>query len=359
MTKQSRDQKQDEISLRELIVSIKGWIVYLKTKLLIIVLSGIIGGLCGFYYAYVQKAMYTASLNFALEDEKGGGMSGALGLASQFGFDLGSSAGGAFSGGNLIELIQSRTLVEKTLLDSVLIKGKPTSLAEYYLEFNGIRNGWEKHPEMAKVIFFPAIDRSKFSLQQDSILGKIYEALIDKNLSVTQKDKKIGIIYIDVKTENELFSKLFTENLAKEVSDYYIETKSKKSKFNVAILERQSDSIRNELNGAISNVASANDNTYNLNPALNVKKVPSLRRQVDVQANTVILTELVKNLELAKVSLRKETPLIQIIDKPILPLPKQKIGKMKTMVIGGFFLELITIVCLLIIRWWKKEELKF
>jgi hypothetical protein len=38
-----------------------------------------------------------------------------------------------------------------------------------------------------------------------------------------------------------------------------------------------------------------------LNPALNVRRAPSARKQVDVQANTAILTELVKQSELAKV----------------------------------------------------------
>jgi hypothetical protein len=57
---------------------------------------------------------------------------------------------------------------------------------------------------------------------------------------------------------------------------------------------------------------------------------------VDVQANT--LTELV-NSGLAKVTLRKETPLIQIIDRPILPLAKERFGKAKGIVLGlaGFF----------------------
>jgi uncharacterized protein involved in exopolysaccharide biosynthesis len=55
-----------------------------------------------------------------------------------------------------------------------------------------------------------------------------------------------------------------------------------------------------------------------------------------VQANTAILTELVKQSELAKVTLRKETPLIQIIDRPILPLAKQRFGKAKGIVLGGF-----------------------
>jgi uncharacterized protein involved in exopolysaccharide biosynthesis len=108
------------------------------------------------------------------------------------------------------------------------------------------------------------------------------------------------------------------------------------------ILERQTDSIRRELNGAITGVAVANDNTFMLNPALNVRRAPSARRQVDVQANTAILTELVKQSELAKVTLRKETPLIQVIDKPILPLRKENFGKGKGIVMGGFLFGFVT-----------------
>jgi uncharacterized protein involved in exopolysaccharide biosynthesis len=71
-------------------------------------------------YAFMQKPTYTASLSFALEDEKsgGGGLSGALGLASSLGIDLGGSAGGAFTGANLLELMKSRNIVEKALLES-------------------------------------------------------------------------------------------------------------------------------------------------------------------------------------------------------------------------------------------------
>ena len=129
-----------------------------------------------------------------------------------------------------------------------------------------------------------------------------------------------------------------------------METKSKKAKMNMAILQRQTDSIRGELNSAITGVAVANDNTFNLNPALNVRRAPSARRQVDVQANTAILTELVKQTELAKVTLRKETPLIQIIDRPILPLAKESFGKVKGLVLGGFLMSFIIIFTLIFRR---------
>jgi uncharacterized protein involved in exopolysaccharide biosynthesis len=120
------------------------------------------------------------------------------------------------------------------------------------------------------------------------------------------------------------------------------------------ILVRQTDSIRAELNGAITGVAVANDNTFGLNPALNVKRVPSARRQVDVQANTAILTELVKQTELAKVTLRKETPLIQIIDRPILPLPKERFGKAKGILLGGILAGFLTVLGLILRRIFKE-----
>jgi uncharacterized protein involved in exopolysaccharide biosynthesis len=339
---------EDEISLKELILKIKDWYRFLLSKWIVLVAAGIIGGAIGMGYAFMQKPTYTATLSFALEDEKqgGGGLSGALGLASSLGIDLGTSAGGAFSGANLIELMKSRKIVEKALLNPIRINGKTQSLAQYFINFNELNKNWSEKPTLKNIVFEVDADRSKYTLQQDSILGNLYTS-ISSVLTVAQKDKKISIINIEVKSTNELFSKAFTESIAKEVSGYYIEIKSKKARQNMEILQRQTDSIRAELNGAITGVASAADNTFGLNPAMMVRKTPGTRRQVDVQANTAILTQLVTNLEMAKVSLRKETPLIQVIDKPILPLKKEKVGKLRSLILGGFLAGVLTALALI------------
>ena len=54
-----------------------------------------------------------------------------------------------------------------------------------------------------------------------------------------------------------------------------------------------------------------------------------------MRANTTILGELVKNLEISKLSLLRETPLIQVIDCPVLPLPVERLSKLKALVLGG------------------------
>lgn len=343
--------KNDEISLKELLEKIKEWFDYLISKWKIIFLAGILGALIGLTYSLKKKPIYTATLSFALEDEKGGGgLGGALGLASSFGLDLGGSGGGIFTGSNLTELFKSRSMVEKTLLSPVNLNGKKISLAEMYIENNNWRESWNEDSKLSKIKFLPNADRKHFNRIQDSIMGVMYGNLSRTGLSVGQKDKKISIINIDVLSTNELFAKYFCEALAKEVGQFYVETKSKKARMNMAILERQVDSVRRELNGAITGVAVANDNTFNLNPALNVRRAPSARRQVDVQANTAILTELVKQSELAKVTLRKETPLIQVIDHPILPLPNEKFGKAKGILIGGILTGFLAVLFLLVKR---------
>jgi hypothetical protein len=355
---QMRDEQQqidnDEISLKELIQKIQEWIAYLKTQWILIFALSAIGAIIGFVYASFQKPTYQATITFVLEEDNGGsGLGGAMGLASSFGFDLGGG-GGLFAGSNIIELMKSRLVVEKTLLNPVQVAGRELSLADYYIQINKLKDAWSKKPVLASISFPANGDRTKFNLLQDSILQTISAGLTKNNLTIAQEDKMVSIISLKVKTENELFSKLFCEELIKETSNFYIETKSKKSRLNVDILQHQADSIRAELNGAITGVAAASDNVYNLNPAFNVKRTPSTRRQVDVQANTAILTQLVAQLELSKVSLRKETPLVQLIDRPILPLPKEKLGRLKSLVLGGFLAGFLSVLYLVFGQLYRK-----
>ena len=345
----------DEISLKELVLKIKEWYRFLLTKWKLIVLAGIIGGLIGFTYAYFQKPTYKAVLTFALEEDKGGGASGLGGLASQFGFDIAGSGGGAFAGSNLIELMKSRLLVEKTLLNPIEVNGKTISIAEYYIQINKMREAWDENPAFKNIQFLPNADRASFTLQQDSILKGIFSSVTGpKNLTIGQKDKKVSITSIEVVSSNENFSKIFCENLAKETSEYYVEIKSKKARLNVEILQHQVDSVRGQFNTSINEVAFASDGIFNLNPALKSKGTQPAKRQVDLQINTTMLTSLVSNLEMSKMALRKETPLIQVIDKPIFPLEKEKVGKLKSLVLGGFLAGFLTVLYLVFSSLYKK-----
>jgi uncharacterized protein involved in exopolysaccharide biosynthesis len=55
---------------------------------------------------------------------------------------------------------------------------------------------------------------------------------------------------------------------------------------------------------------------------------------IDVQANSAIYQELLKQLELAKVTHRNNMPLIQIIDSPSYPLENSRWKLLKTIIYG-------------------------
>jgi uncharacterized protein involved in exopolysaccharide biosynthesis len=348
MTEHQQAQPDEEISLKELIAKFSELYHYALSQWKTIALAGTIGALLGLGYSLIKKPVYKAEFSFVLEDEKLGGLGGALGLASQFGLDIGGAGGGgAFAGDNLIELMKSRTMVQQALLSPVIINGKQESLLNYYINFNHLRDDWADEPQLSRITYPIHANPAKFNRQQDSILTDLHKDLIKNFLSVSKFDKKLSVINVEVKSTNELFAKSFAEALVAQVSRFYVDTKTQKSAKNVAILQHQADSVRQRLNAAIGGVAVANDANPNLNPTMQVLRVPSQQRQVDVQANTAILTELVKNLELAKLALRRETPLIQVIDKPIFPLTIDRFGKLKGLVLGGFLAGFLMLMYLL------------
>lgn len=359
MTAESQQQvanDTDEISLKELILKILEWWRYLLSKWLIILIVGLLGGTLGFYYAYTKKPIYTASTTFVLEDEKsGGGLSNFAGLASMAGVDLGNSGGGIFQGDNILGLYKSRSMIERTLLTVVEINGKKQSLVERYIDFNKLRKEWSEKPALSMLHFNPdSLKNKEKSLKtnrlRDSILGVIATDINKNYLSVAKPDKKLSTIKVDVKAKDEFFAKTFNDELVKNVNEFYIQTKTKKSLQNVIILQHKTDSVRAVMNGAIYTAAAVSDATPNLNPTRQVQRVvPAQRAQFSAEANKAIFSEMSKNLEVSKMSLLKETPLIQVIDQPIYPLEKIKVGKIKGIILGGI-LSGILICFILIIR---------
>jgi uncharacterized protein involved in exopolysaccharide biosynthesis len=341
----------DEISLKELIQKAGEWFAFFKSKWKIIVLAGIIGGLLGLGYSFTKKTIYTAKLSFALEEKGNMSGSGLASVAAQFGLGgIGGSEGGVFSGGNMIELLKSRFLIEKTLLSTVNINGKSDLLLNRYIRFNKLDKSWAKKKNLANLKFTSA-DRSTFTLQQDSVLGIISMGLMKNNIAVAQQDKKLSIINITVASTDEVFAKVFSEKLIETVTDFYIETKTKKSRGNVMLLQNRADSVQRELNSALYGRAQFGD--QNMGLIRQQAAVPKLKQEMRVQMLGALYGELVKNLEFAKLTLMREEPLVQIIDQPILPLSKERLGKLKAMIIGGFLLGFLSLLGLGGKKIWK------
>lgn len=347
-TTYTKDQVEDEISLKELILKTREWGAYLWTKWLIILTAGLIGGILGLTYAFFKKPTYIAQTTFVLEEgENGGGLGQYAGLASMIGIDLGSGGGGIFKGDNILELYKSRRMIQETLLSKDTFDGKQQSLIERYIEVNGLREDWDNKPVLKNLRFDNSV---KFTRTQDSIVGKFVEGINKGVLEVSKPDKKLNIISVKVASKDELFAKAFADNIVEKVNAFYVNTKTKKSAENLSILQSQADSVRAVLNASIGRVAAAVDANPNSNPAFQTLRVASQRKQVDVQASGAVYQEIVKNLELAKINFRNEKPLIQVIDQPVLPLKNDKLGKSKGLILGGILFGFLIVAFLTVKR---------
>lgn len=336
----------EQVSLKEVVLKLREYYGYLLSKWLIIVLLGLLGGVLGIAYAWFKKPIYVAATTFVLEEgEKGGGLGQYAGLASMVGIDLGGGGGGIFQGDNILALYKSRSMIQRTLLTEVEYDNKKQLLIDRYIDFNKLRESWKSKPNLKNIQF----TSSNVTRVQDSILGSIVKDIDKGILDVAKPDKKLNIIKVEVQSGDEFFAKNFNEQIVKNVNDFYVRTKTKKSIDNVAILQQKTDSVRAVMNGAIYTGAVTADATPNLNPARQAQRVvPMQRSQFNAETNKEILGELVKNLELSKISLRKETPLIQVIDQPIYPLEVSKAGKSKSAIVGGLLFGFLTVIILLI-----------
>jgi hypothetical protein len=326
------DKQHQEVKLKDLILAIIDWKDYYLSKWKSFVIAGLICALLGLLYAFLQPRIYSAEITFALE-EKTSSVAGYAGLASQFGIDLSKGEGGAFTGDNILELFKSQYIIENALLSEVNFGNKRDLLINKFIEAYHLDEAWAKREALKNVKFKDSQPRKDFTRVQDSLLHAIAFEIKSTNLSVNRLDKKLSIMSIKVQSQDELFSKEFVEILAKNVHEFYINTKTKKTRSNVDLLQARVDSVKMALDNEMFGAASAQDRNMNLVMAKG--KLTFAQSQIKIQLLTALYGELIKNLELTKLTLMREEPLIQIIDRPILPLPFIKAGKLVSLIFGG------------------------
>ena len=350
---ESLQNSSDEISIKELIHKMQSLWKFLLSKWLVISLFGILGAAIGFGYAFLQPIKYTSKLSFVVEDGKSGG-GGLASLAGQFGFDLGGGGGGGvFSGDNILLFLKSEGLVRETLLTSYDELGKMT-LADRYAEVAKLKEGWEKNPKVGVVECSPFVAKV-MPRKEDSLMQTLVSSVIKTDLSVAKPDKKASFVEVKVVTLDEMFSKLFAERLVKIATDRYIESKTKTKALNIAKLQYKADSLAALLNNKTYAAAASQQSLVDANPALRTAPIASEITSREKTMAATIFAEVVKNLEISKTILNQETPVIQMVDQSTFPLPKERVGKLKSLILGGLLAGFFIILYLLAQKWLRTQ----
>jgi uncharacterized protein involved in exopolysaccharide biosynthesis len=328
---------KDSISFRDIINKIIELVKYLFSKWLIIGIIAIIGAAAGVVYAITSTPTYSATLNFVLSTNTSSG-SNLIGLASQFGVNLGNDNNDVFSGDNIITLMKSRRMVQQALF------AKPenynTSLLNMYIRNNQLSDGWQENDRTKNAYPYPD-DPAKMTMIQDSLFRNIYDAVQNDMLDVSKPNDNESIYEVTTTSTNDTIAYYLTKYIVTATSAFYIDTKTSTAKQNLDMLTKEADSLRKVLAGAITSAGSQTDLTFNLNPAYQVQRAGAQQSQVSASALGQAYGQVLQNLEIAKITLQRETPLYQIIDEPTLPLNIDKPSKLISLIVGGFLAGLL------------------
>ena len=323
---------EDKISLSFLYERLKDWILFLFSKWPTIVLSTLCILFFTISYNYLVKPTYFARTTFVLDNDSTSSMGDLSSLASLAGINASSfiDASSLFQIDNIQELYRSNSMIKKTLMSTANDGKKDFKLIDRFIEVEKLKNKWDKlgvninNFESTKTI----------SRTKDSLIKELIKIIKRENLIVDKPSRKTTILEIGFDHKDEILAKTFNENLVKIVNQFYNKTKTLKTGSNLKILQRQSDSVKIVLDTSIMLLAEIDQSIPNPNPLSKVNLVPYQKAMIDVQANSAIYQELLKQLELAKVTHRKNMPLIQVIDSPNYPLENSRWKLLKTIVYG-------------------------
>ena len=337
------------IKYAELKAVILRFLNYFISQYKLILYITIITSALGLLYGKLQPSSFKATSTFIVEDKSGKGGGGLSGLASQFGIDVGGLTGGGaglFDGDNILEIIKSRAIIEKVLLTKMEepASSKGQTIADYYIQINDLASALESKNINVKSLNFAGLSEgAKHTVQQDSILYILFSR-INKDISVEKKNKKSTIITLEVVSGDQVFSKIFTEELLKQTSDLYIDIKTGNLSRSINKIQQKADSLQNSLTGIYQKSFQAENATklYNVNSSLRINTSQTEIAARDKTVSSTLYGEVVKNLETLKLSLINQTPVIQVLDTPKFPLFDQRTPARYSLMIGfaiGFVLS--------------------
>jgi hypothetical protein len=335
MQSESNMAKEEKISLKNVIQGFKEWFVFIMDKRKKILYGTLIFLALPLSYNYLKSPVYYANTSFVLENDASASLGGLSSLASMSGINTSSimSASNLFQIDNIQELYRSNNMLRQTLLEKVTINGKSQILIHYFAKTQKLEKKWGKEKVYLKDFY---TDKKLYSRSQDSVVKEVVKLIKKDFLIVEKPNRNSSILNVGFKHKDEVFTKIFNEVLVNKVNRFYYKTETKKTALNLKVLQVQTDSVKRLLDMSFLMLAEIDQNIPNLNPLVKIAKVPYQKAMANLQANKAIYLEVVKQLELAKVTHRNKTPLIQIIDKPSFPLENNRWNFLNTLILGIF-----------------------
>ena len=343
---------EERISFRDFIEKVRGLIYYLLLHWKKMVLGTLIIAGLRMSYEVFRDTIHTAETTFIIEVGEGN-MSQLGSLASVVGINLNSISDDSqlFDTDHIIELYKSYKMLKLAFL-SRLDNENSERLITRYAKGKKLLKRWHRDAELENFSFeIPVAD---MGVKHDSLLMEVIDDFKKEQLIIAKPYRKLMILSIKVEDDDALFAEKFNTVLVGIVNNFYERTSTKKTGENLRVLQSQADSTRIILDRSLDQLAKISELQPNPNPLYYTNQVPFQKLQIDIEAAAAIYEEIVKNLEMAKITHRNKKPLIQIIDEPIRPLSIDKDKPLKLIAISGLIGGLFMLLFFIFKYVWKK-----
>ncbi len=314
------ENKAEENNIKYVLIQLLIFIPFLKKewkKIVVGVLLGLVLGI-GIEYKRNKERTVTSKIIFLLENDNGGGGGGLADIASSLGLGGASTGSSMFSGENFQELLKTKIIYRKALLTKVKYGNKEDFFGNIFLRHCQLQdNEWSKLPPQFFTYQFKNSNLNTLSAEDKNLLNTIYMYLKD-NTVVKQNNSKSSFQTLSVQTRNDTLSYVWSKLFLKTVTDYYIETKTKKSKELLIVMENRVDSLQSALYYTQGKLANYNDQNQQI--IFQRARIIAERLQMTSSQLQGLYFEASRSLDNLRFSLVKEAPLLTIIEDTELPI---------------------------------------
>ena len=346
---------EERISFRDFIDKVKGLILYLLLHWKKIVLGSFIIAFLRISYEVLRDPIYTAETTFIIEIGEGD-ISQLGSLASVVGINLNriSNESQLFDTDHIVELYKSYKMLKLAFLSRLNDEDSERLITRFAREKKLLRR-WHRDDELKNFSF--EIPKANMGVKHDSLLIEVIDDFKKEQLIIAKPNRKLMILSVKVEDDDALFAEKFNTVLVKIVNQFYESTSTKKTGENLKILQSQADSTRIILDRSLDQLATISELQPNPNPLYYTNQVPFQKLQIDIEASAAVYEEIIKNLEMAKVTHRNKKPLIQIIDEPVRPLSIDKSRPLKLIAVSGLISVIFMLLFFTVQYVWKKLTL--
>lgn len=320
-------------------------LLWSKRKRLII--NVFIGGLLSIIVAYSIPKEYTSTVVLAPEFSSGTSMSGSISsLASMAGIDLGSGSEDALYPELYPQIVSSVPFLCELLETEVAAKYKRdtinVTLYEYIKEY-------QRDPWWISIIGAPGkmIQKMKNNLSVDSVLPSVKnnnyilsrrQQLVMRSLNEkigVNVDKGTSVITLSVTMQDPHVAAKMTQVVSDKLQEYIKDYRTAKAKSDYEQTERIFSESQSKYLKAKQAYAEYYDKHQNITKMQYQIEMDRLQNEQEVAFN--VYNQLAQQLEITRSKLLESTPVVVVVEPPILPY---KASSPKKMMMGLLYVFL-------------------